>query len=169
MSSVDSTELTYSCDILFAISFVILVWCRHHRHRVELILSIAHMPVVGPSIDRRVFRHIRISESEEAVRALICFCCARVFASTSGNSEIAYANMEEYFDRINARSFEMNWDCNEYKRRYMQHGVLLDHPDLAPNTWTWRRRLRCNKYKGHTILCCPEDIHCKQLIRGRHG
>ena len=110
MSSVDSTELTYSCDILFAISFVILVWCRHHRHRVELILSIAHMPVVGPSIDRRVFRHIRISESEEAVRALICFCCARVFASTSGNSEIAYANIEEYFDRINARSFEMNWD-----------------------------------------------------------
>ena len=73
------------------------------------------MPVVGPSIDRRVFRHIRISQSEGEVRALICFCCARVFTSTSGTSEIAYANMEEYFNRITARSFEMNWDFNEYK------------------------------------------------------
>ena len=126
------------------------------------------MPIVGPSIDRRVFKHIRLSQSEEAVQALICLCCARVFSSTNGDSVIAYANMEEYFDRINARSFEMNWDFNEYERRYMQHGVLRDHPDLARNAWTWRRRLRCSKYKGHSILCCPEDVHCMQLNRGRH-
>ena len=66
------------------------------------------MPVVGPSIDRRVFRHIRLSQSDEAVRALVCMCCARVSTTTNGTTDIAYANMEEYFDRIGSRVLFFN-------------------------------------------------------------
>ena len=96
-------------------------------------------------------------------------CCARVLTSANGRSDIAYANMEEYFDRIEGRSFEMNWDFNEYMRRYAQHGVLEDHADLQRHSWAWRRRLLCSKFKDHTILCCPEDAHCKRLVSGSHA
>ena len=128
------------------------------------------MPLVGCSIDRRTFKHIKLQTSEDAIRCLVCMCCARVLTSSNGESDIAYINMEDYFNAISGRSFEMNWDFNEYRRRYAQHGVLQNHPDLQHNAWVWRRKLLCSRrFKGRIILCCPEDAHCKRLQRGNHS
>ena len=55
-----------------------------------------HMPLVGCSIDRRTFKHIKLQTSEDAIRCLVCMCCARVLTSSIGWSDIAYINMEDY-------------------------------------------------------------------------
>ena len=66
------------------------------------------MPMVGASIDRRIFGHVAADITEEAVRSMVCMCCARVFLSTNGSTEIAVVRAGEYFDIINPTSWEMN-------------------------------------------------------------
>jgi hypothetical protein len=47
------------------------------------------MPLVGASIDRRTFQHIAADLSEDAVRSMVCMCCARVATSMNGCTGIA--------------------------------------------------------------------------------
>ena len=56
--------------------------------------AIAHqeqqnIPMVGASIDRRTFGHVATDLREEAVRSMVCMCCARVSLSTNGTTGIA--------------------------------------------------------------------------------
>ena len=56
------------------------------------------MPIVGFSVDRRVFTQVRKDLSDEAVQALMCACCNCIKTYRNGNAEIAYINAYEYFN-----------------------------------------------------------------------
>ena len=59
------------------------------------------MPMVGYSIDRRTFHHLKADMSEDAVRSLVCMMCAQVRMTTnSANSQIDYINYENCFHSI---------------------------------------------------------------------
>ena len=122
------------------------------------------MPSVGPRVDRRTFQHAKVDLSENAVKGLVCMCCARTLMSCNGKTQIALMCADRYFSSISAESFRLNWCFEEYKRRYVHRqvtNVLKDHPELLDTCWTWRRRLELPRLRGQAILCCPEDVQCK--------
>ncbi len=119
------------------------------------------MPLVGASVDRRTFQHIAADLSEDAVRAMVCMCCARVATSMNGCTGIAMIKAKDYFEYISSMSWDLNWSFLYYISRFARDGSpLADHPDLAEDSWTWRRHLTCSRFKGLNILCCPEDVRC---------
>ena len=131
--------------------------------------AIAHkeqklMPMVGASIDRRTFGHVAADLSEEAVRSMVCMCCARVALSQNGTTGIALIRAETYFDSISPTSWENKWCFQMFKKRYMEEdkSPLHNDPGLADNNWTWKLRLSCSRYRGRLLLCCPEDVQCGQ-------
>ena len=84
---------------------------KHYSFYLE---AIAHkeqqtMPMVGASIDRRTFGHVAANLTEASVRSMVCMCCARVFLSNNGTTNIALVRSVDYFNAINSTSWEMNW------------------------------------------------------------
>jgi len=122
-----------------------------------------HIPTIGPSVDRRTFKHVRDDMSEEAVQGLICMCCARIRRScNTTNSEIARVECGEYFESLKAVSFLRNWDFIEYMNMYGKTDALRGHPHLQNDCWLWRRRLLCSDFQNRVIICCPEDVSCEE-------
>ena len=54
------------------------------------------MPKVGASVDRRTFGHLSADLTEDALRAMVCMCCARVALSMNGTTGIAMIKAEEH-------------------------------------------------------------------------
>ena len=123
------------------------------------------VPKVGVSIDRRTFQHVKADLSEDAVKALMCMCCARIRTSSNGRTEISRMRAGYYFKKICSKSFRMNWCFQQYKSNYVntpRKDILKDHPELDENCWLWRRLLQGTGYHGQVILCCPEDVECER-------
>ncbi len=118
------------------------------------------MPKVGPSVDRRTFRHVAADLSDSATQSLICMCCARVALSYNGKTHVAFIPAGQYFDKISSQIFRLNWCIEEYTKRYARTETMRDHPELDSTCWTWRRRLGEMRRRNQVILCCPEDAQC---------
>ena len=119
------------------------------------------MPCVGISIDRRTFKHARVALKESLTASLICACCKCQFTCVDGRlAAIARLSARTYFDWISATSFQHNWCAAEYMGRYGNTPAMENHPDLAPGVWNYKRILRCSRFSGQIVLCCPEDIKC---------
>ena len=129
-----------------------------------------NMPLIGPSIDRRVFKWLQRACSSETVQSLICFVCAQVkthVASHTSNWVIKY-HPGSIFDEAHSRqNLTLNCSLSNFKERYARgdgpDGNPFKHaPDLAADCWDWRRIFELSK--GGTkveLLCCPEDVqHC---------
>ena len=114
-----------------------------------------HVPKLGPSVDRRTFRRLQQTLTEDHCQALICACCARVHATGPGG-EVAYISAEHLFTALSAESVQSNWDYQTYRQQYGT--VPAVRARLCEADWV--RRLPPQLHSGATILCCPEDIRC---------
>jgi hypothetical protein len=133
------------------------------------------MPLLGCSIDRRVFRQIAEDFSEDTAQALLCMCCNCIKTTSNGNTEIAYINAFEYFNTrmIRPESFDWNWDMQKYRERYVVKGgdknPLRNDPDLAEDVWTWRRIVPAtSNLPERVIICSPEDVRCPRRHQQMH-
>ena len=121
------------------------------------------MPTVGLSIDRRTFKHASIALTSSSTTSLICACCKCQFTCLDGyNADMGRIHAQKYFNAISATSFKHNWCAAEYMDRYGNTSAMENHCDLVEGVWTFKRMLRCSRFSGQVILCCPEDIQCKE-------
>ncbi len=130
-----------------------------------------NMPLIGPSIDRRVFKWLQRACNSETVRSLICFVCAQVktyVARLKANWDIKYHD-GSIFNRAHAKgNLSLNCSLTYFKDRYARHdgpdGNPFQHvPELAEDCWEWRRIFLLAGARAGTMemLCCPEDVeHC---------
>ncbi|CAK9031745.1 unnamed protein product [Durusdinium trenchii] len=120
------------------------------------------VPCVGWSIDRRTLRRVQSRWQESDCGALICACCARVHAMGEGG-EIAYVKVNHIFQHISEESFDDNWSHISYTLKYGKHPAV----NKRFCTGEWTRALPTDLFDGRSIICCPEDIRCKECIRSQ--
>jgi hypothetical protein len=130
-----------------------------------------NMPLIGPSIDRRVFKLVQRACNSDAVQSLMCFVCAQVkthVASHRANWDIKYHD-GSVFDRAHSKgNLTLNCSLAYFKDRYARDdgpdGNPFQHaPELAADCWEWRRIFSLAGAGAGNVemLCCPEDvIHC---------
>ena len=82
-------------------------------------------PMVGASIERRVFEYTQQVYNDDAVRALICTVCARIRVDTGrARSEIDFKSGAWLF-RLPPGNLRKNFSKAEFERRYQQVGSPL--------------------------------------------
>ena len=67
------------------------------------------MPRAGLSVDRRTFENVKANMSEEAVKGLVCMCCARVSMSGNAKANIAFIRAISYFGMLRDAIFHLSW------------------------------------------------------------
>ena len=145
-----------------------------------------HMPLIGPSIDRRIFKTLNTVANGQEVYSLICFVCAQVKTHVGG--ECSHWNIRrqcagtfldqahdikiQIADGAATTSLELNLGWQYFKRRFAsdRNGAFNPFhvaPELADDCWEWSRVYSLKNKNAGTIrlLCCPEDVgSC-----GKHG
>lgn len=117
----------------------------------------ATVPQVGWSIDRRTFRRMSQELQEHNLVGLCCACCTRTHVGAT-NGEIGYVRVQDHFSNLTVQSYKANWCYESYQRNYGAHPAIKKR--LAEKEWA-------RHVPGHgQILCCPEDIRCKQCPSG---
>ena len=130
-----------------------------------------NMPLIGPSIDRRVFKWLQRASNSEKVQSLMCFVCAQIkthVASHSANWDIKYHAGSIFDTAHDRRNLKLNCSLRYFKDRYARDDAPDGNPfrqqsELAADCWEWRRIFLLAGGKAGTMemLCCPEDVeHC---------
>ena len=117
------------------------------------------VPEVGWSVDRRTFRRMAATLTEENMVGLCCACCARTHVA-GPNGEVGYVSVEDLFPELTSDSFRANWCYFAYKKNYAAHPAIKKR--LAEKEW-----VRYVAGYGE-ILCCPEDIQCQKCAPDAH-
>ena len=140
------------------------------------------MPSVGVSIDRRSLRYVTDTFNDDSVYSLICMVCAQSKTHTGLSatrftdgwtrnlSDIQYYPGKKLLEwqQENFTHFDKNFGFRTFMQRYGQDWKVPGESDeklreFGPNPWEWRRLLQNPRMKEpYEILCCPEDIECKQ-------
>ena len=132
-----------------------------------------NMPLIGPSIDRRVFKLLHRACNSETVQSLICFVCAQVkthAACFEHNWDIKY-HYADLFHRAHdggKGNLKLNCSLPYFKSRFArpdgpEGNPFQRAPELASDCWEWRRILLFagSDAGSMEMLCCPEDVeHC---------
>ena len=138
------------------------------------------VPLLGPSVDRRTFQHLRDLYNDEKLLCLICVACAQKFVYRAGVLQSgAIGNVGDIsictgadFGRLPPGQIFKNFSMARFSELYAfppsqppegcggahstspLHGV----PDLADDNWEWRRLLQVPGLEEQVIICCPEDV-----------
>jgi len=171
-----------------------------HRHMNALAYYTAavsareqeHVPLIGPSIDRRMLCLLTKVCNSDTVHSLICFACNQVHVSVAGWSRS--------FAMENSEDWKLGWNCNpiqHHKAEYTLYhaqaqnsevfgcnfglSTFLErfasdaHPDGNPfvncsdfdrDNWEWKRRLLLPG-ADPILLCSPEDVRTTETCN--HG
>ena len=147
------------------------------------------MPLIGPSVDRRMFQMLARVADSASVRSLACFACAqwrtyaRVWAS-QGASEIVFRSAD-LLEKLEARerepgaekTFTRNFSLPFYIKHYSVPGndrtrrttPNFDDPRWQSNEWK-RRFVFSNSSKPSVeIICCPEDVRRTSFCKHASG
>ena len=158
-----------------------------------------HVPLLGPSVDRRTLALLTRLANSDTVSSLVCFACGQVhthvqswtqmyhdrrensaYQSWTSRSAIRYLRVEDGLMRLlqkDATSFEGNFDLNVFKQRYAtapasEGSPFDDAKDLRSGNYELQRVLTCTPARP-TLLGCLEDV-LRVVRRGgqsctRHG
>ncbi len=146
-----------------------------------------HVPLIGPSLDRRMLALLTKVASSENVQSLVCFACAqihthvrswtRMYRSETWRSNVNYAPIRMYsvgesllqHEQMDSHAFHLNFDLATFRKRYasddeMQGNPFANATELESGQTEWQRRLLFSeKNTSVWILCCPEDV-----VRGQN-
>ena len=141
------------------------------------------LPAVGAAVDRRAFDQTLQVYTDDRVRALMCFGCARICLDTGGpRSHIEYKR-GGWLLALPTGSLKKNFSKAEFEKRYQQLGSPLAsrgreqrNPDFTHWHLSWHPDVLREAGKqldakavlnpdvvemGSTsLLCCPEDHRC---------
>ncbi len=143
-----------------------------------------HLPIIGPSLDRRMLCLLTKLCNSDTVQALICFACAQIHVSVASwtkqynetalwkscgekPSAIQRHTVEHSLYRMRAASldaFRLNFELSTFRDRFASDAHIDGNPfsscpDLSDDNWEWKRKLLLpDNAEDVTILCCPEDV-----------
>ena len=145
------------------------------------------MPLLGASVDRRIFQDLARVVDSDSVKSLICFSCAQVRTycrvwEKDGLSEIRYykaAKLEELEARERdggEKTFTRNFSLPFYIRSYGVPGfdrARREEPNFEEAVWQnfeWKRKFLFSDATkpAHEVLCCPEHVRRTNKCK-RHG
>jgi len=147
-----------------------------------------HVPITGPSVERRTTELAAHVYNDACIRALICFTCARVKVDTGRlRSEISMKPGKWLFS-LPAGSLVKNFSMTNFVQRYWKEGTpMVLHENSAidavgPDFTDWKLSLHpeylklldqdsiplksisatdLEKLASDELLCCPEDQACE--------
>jgi hypothetical protein len=161
--------------LLRAVAYYTAAICERERE---------HVPLLGPSIDRRSLSLVCKLARSENLQALICFGCAqlhtwvRCWQGTKKTQFQSHGNIRMKsvqgsllsLENKNPELFMRAFSVEGFKARYARDDAPGGNPFanddvLSSDCWEWRRRLLLPSKDQHVdILCCPEDVerskHC---------
>ena len=148
------------------------------------------VPIVGASVDRRVFEYTRRVYHDDNVRSLVCFACAQIKVDTGGKrSDVEFCTGRWLFS-LPPGSLVKNFSMAEFTHRYRKGGSPLAHRSASSQgdvrtadfyDWTLKvhpqyverlamhidgldNKIRFSEVemlRSEGFLCCPEDQCCK--------
>ena len=116
------------------------------------------VPIVGPSIDRRVMEHIVQVYNDTCVRSLICFCCAQIKPDTGGCRSKISIFTGSWLLALPPQILQKNFAHDEFQKRYCQSGTPLARrgkAENAPDFADWVLRWRKTDAVSYTHLTLP--------------
>ena len=135
------------------------------------------VPTVGLSVDRRVLSHLQEVLQPDSIQCLMCFICSERHLGIKGIDrhgtqgdvgDIAYHSLGEFESKSERDGrdgvFRENLDFGIYCKRYASadrggvSAAISEDPDLAPDCWEWRRKIRRKNKTEPVAFCCPEDV-----------
>ena len=145
-----------------------------------------HVPLIGPSLDRRMLSLLTRLCRSETVEALVCVGCAQIhtcvkswtrpwpecLSSGTGTWRLGgQLNIVRYYEvghtllkflRENRDAFSNSFELSKFIARYGGEGHADGNPfrnceDFKATSWEWKRRLT-GAGGPLEILCCPEDV-----------
>jgi len=151
-----------------------------------------HVPLIGPSIDRRMLCLLTKVCNSDTVQSLICFACNQVHVSVAGWSRsFAMENSEDWkpgwncnpiqhheakhtlyhAQAQNPEIFACNFQLSTFHERFASDGHVDGNPfancsDFSKDNWEWRRKLLLPG-ANPILLCSPEDVRTTKVCR--HG
>ena len=139
------------------------------------------LPIIGSSLDRRTFEHLREVYRSERIRSLVCFICAQIRTDTCHvNSDIRMRPVRCITGKlictrpmrieggISEKSFRLNFCRRTFIQRFAPHdGPLYSKlfRESGHRSWEWRRRIVFPDGRRGDAFCCPEDV---ELCNGEH-
>ena len=73
-----------------------------------------------------------------------------IWAAWKGDGKLSYEGKHE------------NLSFHALRRQYASRQPLVQCAELAPECWHWCRSLRIAGGPDFEMICCPEDVHCRQ-------
>jgi len=144
-----------------------------------------HMPIIGPSIDRRTLTLVCRVAGSDNIQSLMCFCCNQIHTRVSSwermcsknpdrRSEIQMYDVKDSLLRLAENDWEafcLNFSCDLFRDRYATDDAAEGNPfkdaeELRDGNYEWRRRVLVDKARIFEVLCCPED--CEKTDRCKH-
>ena len=149
-----------------------------------------HIPIIGPSLDRRMLSLLTHLCNSDTVQSLVCVSCAQVHVCVKSWTRLFPTTSEtwrNHGDRFNAieyqkveysllqmmrscpATFSTTFELSNFVERFANDVHVDGNPfasceDFAEDRWEWKRKLRFSDGRICTILCCPEDVrHSKAL------
>ena len=149
------------------------------------------IPIVGASVDRRVFQYIGEIYNDKTIRALMCVCCPLIKVDTGRcRSKIQFVSVG-WLLKAGPDALVKNFSMARYTARFRRSGTPLAHRESStnpigvegPDFSDWQLRFTpeaieeflkfsankmtpsdMEKYRNlleETLLCNPEDHYCK--------
>lgn len=149
-----------------------------------------HIPLIGPSVDRRMLALLTHLCNSDTVQALVCASCAQVHVSVKswtqswtrdlwqtwkqaqGRSGIQYYKVGATILQMlkeNPDAFRSSFDLKEFMQRFASDAHVDGNPfqscsDLEGKNYEWKRNLHYGSERIE-ILCCPEDFRSSSQCR----
>jgi hypothetical protein len=153
-----------------------------------------HMPLIGPTNDRRMLALVTKLASSNTIQSLLCFCCDQIYTDvqcwrrhmtsevrregvgsrTAAGNEIqlyTVAKLIEYFQRDD-KGFNASFGLRCFKQRYGEvnptGNAFANSMELDESHGDWRCKIR--DFPGGSdmwVLCNPEDIERCKKCRSR--
>ena len=116
------------------------------------------VPEVGWSVDRRTFRRMAATLTEENMVGLCCASCARTHVA-GPNGEVGYVSVEDLFPELTSDSFRANWCYFAYKKNYAAHPAIKKG---------LLKKSGCDMWPGMARSCAAQKISNARSARPTH-
>ena len=149
-----------------------------------------HIPLIGPSVDRRMLTLVTKLANSDTIKGLMCFACAQIHTyvrpwtnMTGVETNRPWVNNHSAIDKytvgqtlskleeLDAASFGATFTLNYFKDHYACDDAESGNPferaeELVEGHPEWQRRLLLHeKGTNATLLCCPEDVQHSAMCK----